>query len=84
MLSKGTNHKEILCFFSTESQCDLQVSSHPNNQICEEHVEKRLLVALSAGPIVCFPQLSICHEVSTCHKSKDLLTFKNLGKESIP
>ena len=35
-----TYHKGTLCFFSTESQCDLQVSSHPNSQRCEEHVEK--------------------------------------------
>ena len=39
MVEKGTNHKEILFFSSTESLCDYQDANHLNNQRYEDYVE---------------------------------------------
>ena len=50
--SEETHHKGIRFFFSTGSQCDLQASSHSNNQRHEEHVEEYQLVVLLSYPIV--------------------------------
>ena len=46
-----TNHKEILCFFSTESQCDRQGVNHASNQRYVDHVERYQQMALLAFPM---------------------------------
>lgn len=71
-------HKEILCFFSTEFQCDLLVLSHPNNQRHEEHEKICQWVAFSACPIEYFPQLTIVHEVCTCRKHLHFLALRSI------
>ena len=70
MLSKGTNHKEILCFFSTESLRDHRDANHIDNQKYEDHVEEYQQVVLLAFPMECHAllQLSFFHVVDTCNK----------------
>ncbi len=76
-----THHRGILCFFSTGSQCDLQVLSHLNNQSHEEHLGEYQSVVLLAYPNVYFPRLFAAHEASICNKNPfwfeyELSTYK--------
>lgn len=66
---RGTNHKEILCSFSTESQCDLQGANHSNNQRYEDHVGKYLQGVPLAYPMShhFLLQQPSFHVVDTCN-----------------
>jgi hypothetical protein len=70
MLNKGTNHKENLCFSSTESLCDHQDANHVDTQRYEDHVEKYRQAVLLAFPIGCHALLQqpFFHVVDTCNK----------------
>lgn len=70
MLNKGTNHKEILCFSSTESLCDHPDANHSDSQRYEDHVEEYQQVGLLAFPIGCHVLLKLpfFHEVDTCNR----------------